>query len=159
MGWHVEDLQGLRFFFGQRLGLALGLGPEQAVGNDVAHAGAKASVQAAVQIAERLRRGRGEVAATGDERRERRGQGVARAGEHGFEALEFLAAQHRLRRGQHVVQELVRQRDARDERVGHAHGRGRLRDVASGGTALAAPLRQQPSPQRAVVSYQHGGLR
>src|SRR5215212_266278 len=48
MCWHVENLQSLRFFLGQRFAFAFGLGPEQAVGHDVAHARAKTRVQAAI---------------------------------------------------------------------------------------------------------------
>src|SRR6188474_1862932 len=63
MCWHVEYLQGLRFFFGQGFGFAFGLGPEQPVGNDVAHAGAKAPVQTAIQVAQGLGSRGGQVAA------------------------------------------------------------------------------------------------
>ena len=36
---------------------------------------------------------------------------------------------------------------------------GRTGDIARARTALAAPVRQQPAPQRTVVSNQHRGLR
>jgi hypothetical protein len=59
-----------------------------------------------------------QVGAAGHQGRQGGGQGVAGAGKHGLEALELLAGQHRLRRGQHVVDELVGQRHAGDQRVG-----------------------------------------
>src|SRR4051812_21965146 len=108
MRGHVQDLEGLGFFVGEFLGLALRLGPEQAGGGHVAHAGAKARIEAAIQVGEGFGGGRGQVAAAGDQGREGRRQRVAGAGKDGFEALELLVAQDRLWRGQHVVDELVR---------------------------------------------------
>src|SRR5574337_2017330 len=94
MGWHREALQ--VFAFGGRglVGVvgrvvARALRPEQAIGQQVAHAGAKAAVERLVEVAQRLAGGRGQVAAGRDQRGQRGGKRVARATELGVEALEF----------------------------------------------------------------------
>ncbi|MCY1366560.1 hypothetical protein D9M69_534620 [compost metagenome] len=124
----------------------------------MAHAGAEARVEAAVHVSERFGRGGHEVGAAGEQGGERGRERVAGAGEDGFEPFVLLAGQHRLRRGQHVVDELVGQDHAGDQGVGHAELAGGLGDVARAGRALAAPVGQQPAPQGAVVSNQHRGL-
>src|SRR5689334_15459421 len=64
--------------------VVLGLGPEQAVGQHMAHAGAEARVEAAVHVAQRFGGGRDQVGAAGQQRGQRGRQRVARACEHGF---------------------------------------------------------------------------
>src|SRR5580765_4826942 len=73
-------------------------GPEESIRDHVAHAGAKARVQRLVE----------------------KGQRVAGADERDLEALELLAGDRALRRGEHVVQELIGQRHAGDQHVARA---------------------------------------
>src|SRR5437868_6637976 len=61
--------------------------PEEAIGNDVAHAGAEARVQRLVEEGERLADGHVQFAAGGQQRRQRGRQGVAGANEADLEAL------------------------------------------------------------------------
>src|SRR5687768_17555345 len=77
MGGHVEDLQGLRFLGSKFCGFAFGLGPEQAVGHHVAHAGAKARVKAPVEVSEGFSCRRNQVGAARNQCRERGRQRVA----------------------------------------------------------------------------------
>ena len=100
-----------------------------------------------------------QVAAGGNQRGQRGGQRVACAREHRLEPFELFTAQRRLRGSKHIVGILARQGDAGDQRVGDAHFGGGLGDVTGRRAFLAGPVRQQPAPQRAVVSYQHRGLR
>ena len=70
--------------------------------------GRKPRVQALVEEGQRLADGGLQLAAGGQQRGQRRRQRVAGADEGGVEALELLAGDRALRRGQHVVDELLR---------------------------------------------------
>src|SRR6218665_1468572 len=69
MGWHHKAFQGLCIvnggvvFFGVPGIVGAGRGPEHAVGKDMPHSGAKAGVQAPVEIAQRFAGGFAQVVA------------------------------------------------------------------------------------------------
>jgi hypothetical protein len=81
----------------------------------------------------------------------------------GVEALELLARERALRRGQHVVDELLAalgwQHHAGDQHVARAVFAGGHRQLARRGRALAVPVGQQEVGQRLVVAHQHLGGR
>ena len=124
----------------------------------MAHAGAKAAFQAAVQVAQGFGHGLGEFGASGNQRSQRGRQGVTRAHKGGFQTLKFFAAQHIGGRAQHVVNELVGQVDARYQRVGHAKLLRCHRQIEGAGRLLLLPVGQEPACQGAVVAHQHRGL-
>ena len=99
----------------------------------------------------------------GQQRGQRGRQRVAGADEGGVEALELLAGERALRRGQHVVDELLgalgRQHDAGDQHEARAVLAGGHRQLARRGRALAVPVGQQEVGQRLVVADQHLGGR
>ena len=124
----------------------------------MAHAGTKTPVKAMVEVAQGFVAGLAQVGAAGQKGCQRRRQGIARASKSSVEKLESTGGNHGLGRCQHVFNELLGQRDARYQRVGHAHLGGCGCDVAWTGVSVAVPVGQKPTPQRAVVSNQHRGL-
>ena len=137
--------------------------PEEAVGHDMAHAGAEAGVERLVEEAQRLGHRRLQFHAGGQQRRQRRAERVAGTDEAGVEALELLARERALRRGQHVVDVLLGafgdECDAGDEHEARAVFGGRHGELARRRRALAVPLGQQEVLQRLVVAHQHLGGR
>src|SRR6187455_990532 len=93
---------GLRRFGAVFLAL-LGQGPEEAVGDDVAHSRAEARVEGLVEEGERLADRGVQLHARGEQRRQAGREGLAGADEGGLEPLELLARDRPLRVGEHVV--------------------------------------------------------
>src|SRR6202007_2320996 len=82
--------------------------PEEAVGDDAAHAGPEAGVQALVEELQRLADGGLQLGGGAQQGGHRGREGVAGADEGGLEHLELLARERALRRRQHVVDVLAR---------------------------------------------------
>ena len=136
----------------------VGLGPKQTVGDDVAHAGTKSVTQAAVQVAQGFAGGLRQFAAIGQQGSQGRRQGVPRPRENRLQAGEFFFGKHFVGGGKHIFNRLIGRPHTGHQRVGHAKIMGRLGNVSGAGSVFSAPVRQQPTPQGAVATDQHGGL-
>mmetsp|Transcript_9625 Transcript_9625/g.22387 ORF Transcript_9625/g.22387 Transcript_9625/m.22387 type:complete len:360 (+) Transcript_9625:2787-3866(+) len=134
-------------------------GPEEAVRDDIAHAGAKARVQRLIQKGQGLADRRVQFGTDRQQRRQRRRQRVARADEGGLEAFELLTCNRALCVRQHVVDELIGQLDAGHQHMLSAGLRGRDRQFAGRRRALAVPVRQQEVGHGLMVADEHRRLR
>ena len=115
--------------------------------------------QAVVHVFERFLCRSGQVVASSKQRSQSGGDSVTRTQKLLVKQLKLAAGQHGFGAGQHVIQVIAGQRDARDQNKRHIMRFSRLGNIARAGWAAAVPIGQQPSRQRSVVAYQHGGLR
>ena len=88
-------------------GAFFGLGPEHAVGDELAHARAKARSQAVVQILQRFLCSSSQFIASGQQGRQRCRKGITCTMEAAIKQLKLAAANNGFGGGQHVVQMLL----------------------------------------------------